>query len=142
MEVYMRTRQRGMEEDTLQKQPEQGYKAIKKRKPLPLRQVIFWLHLVTGSTAGLVIGMMSMTGVLLTFERQIVAFAERDVRTVPAPVADVSRLDLDALIAKARITAPEGKLSGVMLRADPTATLAVNFGRERTVFVNPYTGEV
>jgi len=131
-----------MEEGTLQEQPEQGYGEMEEKKPLPLRQVIFWLHLVTGVMAGLVIGMMSVTGVLLAFERQIVAFAERHIRTVPAPVSSVSRLDLDTLIAKARVTMPEGKLSGVMLQADPTATLVVNFGRERTVFVNPYTGEV
>src|SRR5262245_20081350 len=142
MEVYMRTRQRRMEEGTLQGQPEQGHGAMEERKSLPLRQVIFWLHLVTGVTAGLIIGMMSVTGVLLAFERQIVAFAERHIRTVPAPVSSVSRLDLDTLIAKARVTMPEGKLSGVMLQADPTATLVVNFGRERTVFVNPYTGAV
>src|SRR5215510_2934619 len=142
MEVYMRTRQRRMEEGTLQGQPEQGHGAMEERKSLPLRQVIFWLHLVTGVTAGLIIGMMSVTGVLLAFERQIVAFAERHIRTVPAPVSSVSRLDLDTLIAKARVTMPEGKLNGVMFQADPTATLVVNFGRERTVFVNPYTGEV
>jgi uncharacterized iron-regulated membrane protein len=138
----MRTRHRRMEESTLQTQPEQEYGWAGERRSLPLRQIIFWLHLVTGITAGLVIGIMSVTGVLLAFERQIVAFAERDVRTVQPPASGVGRLDLDALIAKARISVPEGKLSGVMLRAEPTATLIVNFGRERTVFVNPYTGEV
>ena len=54
----------------------------------------------------------------------------------------VSRLALDDLVTKARAVVPEGRLSGVMLRADPTATVVVNFGRERTVFVHPYTGAV
>jgi uncharacterized iron-regulated membrane protein len=142
MEAFMRTRHRRTEEGTLQAHPEQEQGQAGERQSLPLRQIIFWLHLVTGVMAGLVIGVMSVTGVLLAFERQIVAFAERDVRTVQPPVDGISRLDLDALITKARVTVPEGKLSGVMLRADPTATLVVNFGRERTVFVNPYTGEV
>ncbi len=137
----MRTRHRKMEEGTLQEQPEQGYGWVQVRS-IPLRQIIFWLHLVTGVMAGLVIGVMSVTGVLLAFERQIVALAERDVRTVQPPASGVSRLDLDALITKARAAVPEGKLSGVMLRADPTATVVVNFGRERIVFVNPYTGAV
>ena len=92
--------------------------------------------------AGLVIGVMSVTGVLLAFKRQIVSFAERDVRTVQPPTSSGSRLDLDALITKARAAVPEGRLSGLILRADPTATVVVNFGRERTVFVNPYTGAV
>jgi hypothetical protein len=50
----MRIRQRRMEEGTLQEQPEQGYGEREEKKPLPLRQVIFWLHLVAGVMAGLV----------------------------------------------------------------------------------------
>jgi hypothetical protein len=98
----------------------------------PLRQVIFWLHPVTGVVAGLVIGVMSVTGVLLAFERQIIAFAERNVRTVQPPTSGVSRLALDALMTTARAAVPKGKLTGVMLRADPTATVVVNFGREQS----------
>jgi uncharacterized iron-regulated membrane protein len=131
-----------MEASTLQGQPEQGYGLVEEMRSIPLRQVIFWLHLVTGVLAGLVIGVMSVTGVLLAFERQIVAFAERDVRTVQPPASGESRLALDDLVTKARTVVPEGRLSGVMLRADPTATVVVNFGRERTVFVHPYTGAV
>jgi uncharacterized iron-regulated membrane protein len=138
----MRTRHRRMQEGTLQEQPEQGYGWGGEAWSMPLRQIIFWLHLMTGVMAGLVIGVMSVTGVLLAFERQIIAFAERDVRTVQPPASGVSRLDLDALTTRARAVVPEGKLSGVMLRADPTATVMVNFGRERAVFVNPYTGAV
>jgi uncharacterized iron-regulated membrane protein len=138
----MRTRHRRMEAGTLQGQPEQGYEWVEEARSIPLRRIIFWLHLVTGVMAGLVIGVMSVTCVLLAFERQIVAFAERDIRTVQPPASGVSRLDLDVLVTRARAAVPEGRLSGVMLRADPTATVVVNFGRERTVFVNPYTGEV
>ena len=138
----MRTRHYRMEESTLQAQPEQEYGWAGERRSIPLRQIIFWLHLVTGVMAGLVIGVMSVTGVLLAFERQIVAFAERDVRTVQPPASGVPRLDLDILVTKARAAVPEGKLSGVMLRADPTAPVVVNFGRERAVFVNPYSGAV
>jgi len=109
---------------------------------MPLRRIIFWLHLVTGVVAGLVIGVMSVTGVLLAFERQIVASTEHDVRTVQPPAPGESRLALDVLVTKARAAVPDGRLSSVLLRADPTATVVVNFGRERTVFVNPYTGAV
>jgi uncharacterized iron-regulated membrane protein len=138
----MRTRRRKMEAGPLQEQPVQGYGWVEEVRSVPWRQVIFWLHLVTGVLAGLVIGVMSVTGVLLAFERQIVAFAERDVRTVQPPVSGGSRLALDDLVTRARAAVPEGRLSGVMLRADPAATVVVNFGRERTVFVNPYTGAV
>ena len=109
---------------------------------MQLRQSIFWLHLAVGVVTGLVILVMSVTGVLLAFERPIVTFAERHVRTVQLSASGEPRLDLDALVTQARAAIPAGRPSGVLLRADPTASAVVNFGREQVVFVNPYTGAV
>ena len=41
-----------------------------------LRKVIFWCHLTAGAFAGVVILIMSVTGVLLTYERQIQRWAD------------------------------------------------------------------
>jgi uncharacterized iron-regulated membrane protein len=109
---------------------------------MKLRRIIFWLHLTAGVLAGTVILVMSVTGVLLAFERQIVAFAERDTRTVTPPTSDAPRLSLNTLVAKAREIVPAGAPSGITLSADPAAAAMVNFGREQTVFVDPYTGAV
>ena len=43
-------------------------------------------------------------------------------------------------MAKAREIVPAGAPSGITLSADPAAATMVNFGREQTVFVDPYTG--
>ena len=109
---------------------------------MKLRKIIFWLHLTAGVVAGTVILVMSVTGVLLAFERQIVAFAEGDTRTVTPPASDAPRLSLDTLVAIARETVPAGAASGITLSADPTAATVVNFGREQTVFVDPYSRAV
>ena len=109
---------------------------------MKLHKIIFWLHLTVGFVAGMVILVMSVTGVLLAFERQIVAFAEGDTRTVIPPAPDAPRLSLDTLVAKAREAVPAGTPSGITLAADPTVATVVNFGREQTVFVDPYTGMV
>ena len=74
---------------------------------MKLRKIIFWLHLTAGVVAGTVILVMSVTGVFLAFERQIVALAEGDIRTVTPPASDAPRLSLDTLIAKARETVLE-----------------------------------
>ena len=87
----------------------QGYRWVEEVRSVPWRRVIFWLHLVTGVLAGLVIGVMSVTGVLLAFERQIIAFAERDIRTVQPPVSGRLRLTLDDLMTGARAAVPEGR---------------------------------
>lgn len=112
------------------------------RRRLPLRQSIFWLHLITGVVCGVVIALMSATGVLLAFERQMVAYAERQLRTIPLAAPGTPRLDLDTLVAQARQVLPEGIPNSVTLRADPSAAVLVNMGREQVVYVHPYTGAV
>lgn len=109
---------------------------------MTIRKTLFWLHLTAGVIAGMVILLMSVTGVLLAFERQAIAFAERELR---ASAADASRapLPLSRVVAAASDAAsPEAKASNVIVRSDPRAPVTVAFGREKTLFVNPYTGAV
>ena len=102
-----------------------------------LHKIIFWSHLLAGVIAGVVIFIMSATGVILMYEHQLVEFAERDVRQV-VPPAGAQRLSLDELIAKARAQNPDTPPSGVVLRNETTAAVAVGFGREGATYVNPY----
>jgi uncharacterized iron-regulated membrane protein len=106
-----------------------------------IRKTFFWLHLTAGVLAGVVILLMSATGVLLAFEKQIVAYAERDLR---ASAADAARapLPLSQLVTAASAAMPDGKPSNVIVRSDRFAPVAIAFGREHTLFVNPYTGAV
>ncbi len=106
-----------------------------------LHKIIFWSHLLAGVIAGVVIFIMSATGVILMYEHQLVEFAERDMRQV-VPPAGAQRLSLDELVAKARAQNPDTPPTGVVLRNETTAAVAVGFGREGTTYVNPYTGAV
>jgi hypothetical protein len=107
---------------------------------LPLRKLIFWTHLTAGVIAGLVILTMSLTGVLLAFQRQVLSWADRDLR---ATAAEARRTPLAvSLVAAASKASPDAKPSNVTLRSDPRAPAAITFGRERTLFVNRYTGAV
>ena len=66
-----------------------------------IRTVFFWLHLAAGLTAGVVVFIMSATGVLLTFEKQLVYYADtRHISLTPPPSA--APLPLDALLARVR----------------------------------------
>jgi uncharacterized iron-regulated membrane protein len=106
-----------------------------------LRKTFFWLHLTAGVIAGLVILLMSATGVLLAFEKQIVSFAERDLR-VTVDEARGKALPLSRIVAAAVVAAPDAKPSNIVVRSDLFAPVTVVFGRERTLLVNPYTGTV
>jgi uncharacterized iron-regulated membrane protein len=108
---------------------------------MKLRPVVFWLHLLTGTTAGAVILVMALTGVLLSFEPQLVEWTERDLRTV-APPANARRLDLDTLVAGARRASPESRPTAVTVRAEPRSSVRVGFGRDSALYLDPYTGTV
>jgi uncharacterized iron-regulated membrane protein len=104
-----------------------------------VRSVFFWLHLSIGLTAGAVILLMSLTGVLLGFERQAI----RLIDGAPAvPVSSSSALLLDDALAAAGISS--GDIASVMVRRDPSAPVTVRFhARERAAaLLDPFAGEV
>jgi uncharacterized iron-regulated membrane protein len=106
------------------------------------RRVIFWCHLLAGTFAGLVVLVMSVTGVLLTYEKEIIARADARSARIAPPAADAARLPVETLVAAARARKPDATPSALTVRADPHAPASVAFGREGVVLVNPYSGEV
>ncbi len=109
---------------------------------MTFRKTIFWLHLVAGLVAGIAIAIMSFTGAALAFEKQIVAFAERDARRVTPPSTNAPRLSLVEMQSRLREAQPEARPTGVVLLNDPGAAVAFPSGRTGAFYVNPYTGEV
>lgn len=114
---------------------------VRRLSALPVRKIFFWMHLIAGLAAGLVIMIMCVTGVILAFEPQIVEFAERKVRFVEPP-ANGEKKDLGALLAQVQ-TRHEGKTPRmIILKSDPKSSVVFSFGKEGAVFVDPYSGEV
>lgn len=103
------------------------------------RKTLFWMHLTAGSVAGLVILMMSVTGVILTYERQMQAWEDNPYYADPEP--GQQRLTVDELLNTAK------QLDGftatsliVSSRAD--APFVASMGRSQTLHMNPYTAEI
>ena len=107
-----------------------------------IRTVVFWCHLVTGVTVALVVLVMSATGVLLTYQKQVTRWA--DTRGLDGgPRAPGARmLAPDSVLAHARALVPGGAPTAITFRRAADAPVEVAFGRDRTLFVNAYTGEV
>lgn len=109
---------------------------------MSLRKALFWAHLAAGLLAGVVIISLAASGILMAYQPQLVAWAERDRRTVAVPEGAV-RLSVDAILAKAAEATHEGRPSGVTLGSDPASAAAASFGKEGgNVYVDPYTGAV
>jgi uncharacterized iron-regulated membrane protein len=104
-----------------------------------LRQILFWAHLSCGIAAGLIVLSLSATGVLLTYEKQVIAAAAQDNRLTTAPLTE--RLSLERLAAIAHAAAPRTRRLSLVIDSDPLAPVAVPRGREAALLLNPYTGE-
>src|SRR5262245_3637954 len=111
-------------------------------RDMTVHRAIFWVHLLTGTLAGLVILVMAVTGVLLAFEPQIVDYAERDLRRVTPPAPDARRLPMDAILARAEVARPGVRPIAVASWQGPGAAVRVAFSRDDGVFVNPYTADI
>lgn len=105
-----------------------------------IRKIFFWLHLITGVTAGLFIFIMAATGVILAFERQITEFVDRDVRSVSVP-NDAHPQPLNELLEVVRHAGLRDP-TAVVVRNEPQATTQFSSGRGKTIYVDPYSGAV
>lgn len=103
-----------------------------------MRKIFFWLHLSVGVVAGLVIFLMSVTGVLLTYEKQMIAWF--DERSLPERTAGVARLAVEELLRKAqeeRGSAP----SAISIKANDGSPVQLIFGRE-VAYQDAATGKI
>jgi uncharacterized iron-regulated membrane protein len=106
-----------------------------------LRAGLFWVHFALGVAGGLFILNMAASGILISYERQILDFAERAQRKVktlgPQP------LDVETLINRVRQSYPGKRFTGIVVYSDPLASVQFTVGREDEVlYLDRYTGGV
>jgi len=106
------------------------------------RSFLFWLHLAAGLISGISIGIMCFTGTVLAFEKELIAWSERDARRAEPPTGNAPRLPLEQLRERLRQARPDAPAASVVLQNDPAAAVAFAAGRSGGNYVNPYTGEV
>ena len=108
---------------------------------MTIRTVFFWLHLSAGVVAGVVVLIMSITGVALTYEKQVLEWADRGAWSVPSS-ARSERLSPETLLARVRAARPEAAPTVLTLRQDPAAPATVAFEGAGAVLVDPTSGHV
>ena len=105
------------------------------------RSVVFWMHLVCGVVAGVVVLIMSITGVALTYEKQMLEWADRGAWTAPSLVG-ARHLPPETLLAKAAAAQPGLAPTGFTLRAPAAAPATVTFQGNKSLLIDPYTGTI
>ena len=107
---------------------------------MKLRTILFWSHLSAGALAGLVILMMSATGVLLTYERQMIDWV--DQRQAETHGTDLMPLPIDDLVAIVRSVESEDLAVTLRFKNDPNAAVKASVGRNRDLLLDPYSGKI
>lgn len=105
-----------------------------------IRSLFFWLHLGVGVAVGLVVAMMSLTGVALAFQPQVEAWARSGMEDVGAGAGP--RLPVDEMLARAEASFGGKEATAITLPASERAAATVHFGRSDRVYVHPESGEV
>jgi uncharacterized iron-regulated membrane protein len=112
-----------------------------KRPVVKLRPFIFWPHLIAGVTAGVVILIMCVTGVLLAYEKQMLAWADR--QSVAGRLSPTStRLSPEALIARVQAAEANAAVTSITLRSGAAEPASVVLAPSRALLVDPYTGAI
>jgi len=107
-------------------------------KYMNIRKTFFWLHLIIGCSAAIFIFLMSLTGVALTYERQMIKIAERsDYPAIPSALAQTLPLSKILIIAQSY---PTKKTAEIVIENQPNAPIIVKYGRKKVAYLNPYTG--
>lgn len=109
---------------------------------MPLKKTLFWFHLITGVSLGLVILSMCISGACLAFEPQLTQRSEHALQTIPLPASPTPRLKIEALLAAATAAHPDGSPSYISIKSDPSATILVGFGKADVLYVDPYTARI
>jgi len=103
-----------------------------------IRKTIFWLHLGSGVVTGVVVAMMSLTGVLLTYEHQFFQWDDRQY--YESPEADAQRLDVAEIIESARVAGL--RVTELSFLADERMPVLASEGRRgKSTYISQYSGE-
>jgi uncharacterized iron-regulated membrane protein len=104
------------------------------------RRCLFWAHLFTGLIVGLILLMLAGTGLLMSFETQIIGRAEAAMVRQKAN-GDATALTAEELVGKFQQAGIKGKPSTLNFFADPDAPVAILVGRGNQHLFHPTTGE-
>ena len=102
------------------------------------RKALFQLHWIVGITVGVILGIVGVTGALLSYEQEIIASLARDGRQVEAngrtPLAPAE------LVARIELSQPQKHITGLSVVREQNETVRVTFAPREQRYVDTYSG--
>jgi uncharacterized iron-regulated membrane protein len=108
---------------------------------MTFRKIFFWLHLLAGIITGIVVMIMSVTGIALTYQKQITDWADKKICMInPAPgTRHLPVEDIAAVFFKSR---PDVQSFTLSISSDPQMPAGASISRFETILINPYNAEI
>jgi sulfite reductase (NADPH) flavoprotein alpha-component len=111
-----------------------------------IKAALLQVHSIAGLVLALLFSLIALTGVIMSFEDEIVDHLNAGVmhvapRTTPALLPD-------ALVARLKAVPDAGKVAAITLSSDPSASVHIRFARDEqgtrpsSLYVDPYDGGV
>ncbi len=101
------------------------------------RKIMFWLHLITGCLAGLLIAMLCLTGAILEFQSKI-NNALKPTVVVPQS-GTATRVSLDATL-KSLKESGQGTPFEFVVNNGADQPITAQWGHMKSLYIDPYTG--
>ncbi len=105
------------------------------------RRIIFWIHLCFGLATGIVIAVMSATGIAIAFEQEILDWVDREAAASSYKEGQ-SPYQLAELREILKAERPAFHPTAVHLSRDPGKAYRFMAGRSESLYVNPYSGRI
>ncbi len=104
------------------------------------RSILFWIHLAAGLVCGVIIFIMSFTGIALAFESELVAWSQRDARTLTR--SEMVQRPADELLQAFAEKNPDLQPTALTLSSNPFDAPVIHLGRRETHPFNPADGSI
>jgi uncharacterized iron-regulated membrane protein len=108
---------------------------------MTFRKIFFWLHLFCGVIAGIVVLIMSVTGVALMYQKQVTVWADKNAYSIQ-PATGAIPLSVEKLVEKYCDTRPGIVPTGLSVSSDAAMPASITTAPNNSSYINPYTGEV
>ncbi len=115
----------------------------KRAKQTILKNILGKLHLYLGLLFGLIFFTICLTGMLLSFEKELTPLLWPKEQKV---IVQNNRLSLAHISQKAETIFPDKKLFRIEILAAPSRSIRIQYGQKKGgywyAYINPYTGEI
>lgn len=113
--------------------------SFSKRMNKKFKKAVGQIHLWLGLATGLVVVIISITGCLYVFEKEIRDFIQRDYKEVP--LQNGKPAGLSAIVESFEKNVPKEKITTIrIINKQPNASVIVETKKEHAYYFNPYNG--